>query len=108
MDILEQAIDYRVPPEKYGALAAYNGSVTARRTRGELAAMCDKEAMNFLALNLAHDIITGKLSVEEARQAYTTTALAFTKGEQRPYTQALQFQVPPKGTGDPDQVTATM
>jgi hypothetical protein len=30
------------------------------------------------------------------------------KGEQRPYTQALQFQVPQKGTGDSDQVTATM
>ena len=108
MDILEQAIDYRVPPDKCNELAAYNGSVTVRRTKGELAAMCDKEAMNFLALNLAHDIIIGKLSVEAARQAYTAAAVAFMKGEQPPYTQALQFQVPQKNTGDPDQVTATM
>jgi hypothetical protein len=108
IDILEQAINYRVPPEKCDELAAYNGSVTVRRTKGELVAMCDREPMNFLALNLAHDIVIGKLNVEEARQAYATTALAFRKGEQRPYTQALQFQVPQKNTGDPDQATATM
>jgi hypothetical protein len=107
-DVLEQAIAYRVLPEKYDELAAYNGSVTVRRTKGEMSAMCDREEMNFLALNLAHDIITGKLSVEAARQAYTTTVLAFIKGEKHPYTQALQFQLPPGNLGDPDRVTATM
>jgi len=30
-----------------------------------IAARCDKEEPNFLAINLAHEIITGKRSVDE-------------------------------------------
>jgi hypothetical protein len=108
MDILEQAIDYRVPPGKVDALAVYNGSVTVHRTKGDMVAMCDREEMNFLALNLAHDIVTEKLSAAAARQIYTTTAVAFLKGEKPPYTQGLQFQAPPGDTGDPDQVQVAM
>lgn len=108
MDILEQAIDYRVPPGKVDELTVYNGSVTVRRTKGDMVAMCDREEMNFLALNLAHDIITEKLSAAAARQAYTTTTLAFLKGEKPPYTQGLQFQAPQGDTGDPDQVQVAM
>lgn len=108
MDILEQAISYRVPPGKVNELAVYNGSVTVRRTKGDMVAMCDREEMNFLALNLAHDIVTEKLSAAAARQTYTTTAVAFLKGEKPPYTQGLQFQAPPGDTGDPDQVQVAM
>ncbi|MEX2153654.1 MAG: hypothetical protein WD825_09970 [Gemmatimonadaceae bacterium] len=48
-DLLEQFIDYRVPVDKYDELAAYDGSVIVERTKGEISARCDKEAMNFLA-----------------------------------------------------------
>ncbi len=101
-DVLEQVIDYQVPPDKFDDLAAYDGSVIAERTRGTLSARCDKEPMNFLALNLAHDIVTGKKTVDEARQFYAQTAMAFMKGEKHPYTQKLQFDVPKKA-GDPDK-----
>ena len=49
-------------------LARFNGSLVAERTRGTLTARCDSEAMNFLAINLANDIVTGKRTVEEARK----------------------------------------
>ena len=101
-DLLEQVIDYRVPPDKFDELAAYDGSVIVERTKGEISARCDKEEMNFLALNLANDIVTGKRSVEEARQFYAQTAMAFKQGRKDPYTQRLQFQVPQSGTPDPD------
>ncbi len=101
-DLLEQVIKYRVPPDKFDELAAYDGSVMVERTKGELAARCDKEEMNFLALNLANDIVTEKRSVEEARQFYAQTAMAFKQGQKDPYTQRLQFQVPQSGTADPD------
>jgi hypothetical protein len=104
-DIVEQIIDYPVPPEKFSELAAYDGSVTARRTKGEMSAMCDKEEMNFLALNLAHDIVTGKRDVEDARRFYTKTAMAFMKGEKDPYTQRLLFKVPKGRQSDPDEMT---
>lgn len=101
-DVLEQAIDYRVPPHMFDELANYDGSVIVERTKGEMSARCDKEEMNFLALNLAHDIVTGQRTVEEARRFYSKTVAAFMRGERPAYTQGLQFQVPRGGTADPD------
>ncbi len=102
-DMLEQFIDYRVPPSKFAELAEYDGSVVAQRTVGEISARCDKEEMNFLAINLAHEIATGKKSVKEAREFYAKTAMAFKKGEKSSYTQGLQFTLSTGGTGDPDK-----
>jgi hypothetical protein len=100
MDILLQFIDYPLSPDKFDALAAYDGSVIAERTKGELAARCDMEEANFLALNLAHDIVTGIRSVAQARQFY-----AEVMQEKRPteYLQGLRFQVPRTAQGDPDR-----
>jgi len=102
-DLLEGVIDYRVPPDKFDDLAHYDGSVIAERTKGTLTARCDKEEMNFLALNLAHDIVSGRKTVAAARKEYADTAMAFMKGEKRPYTQKLQFDVAKGNTGDPDR-----
>jgi hypothetical protein len=102
-DILEQFIDYRVPPEKFDDLALFDGSVIVERTKGEISARCDKEEMNYLALNLAHDIVADKLSVDEARKTYAETAGAAMQGEMRPYVQGLQFKVAKGDTGDTDK-----
>lgn len=102
VDVLLQSVNFRVPPDKFDDLAEYDGSVIAERTKGTLSARCDKEPMNFLALNLAHDVATGKRSVSEARTFYTETAMAAMKGDMRPYTQRLQFS-PPASAGDPDK-----
>jgi len=59
--------------------------------------------MNLLAINLANDIVTGKRSVEEARQFYAETAMAFKNGQSDPYVEGFQFEVPQQGTADPDQ-----
>jgi hypothetical protein len=100
MDMLLQSIDYPVPPDKFDELAAYDGSVIAERTKGELAARCDMEEANFLALNLAHDIVTGIRSVAQARQFYVEVMQ-----EKRPteHLQGLRFQVPRTTQGDPDR-----
>jgi hypothetical protein len=102
-DLLEQSINYRVPPDKFDELAEYDGSVIAGRTNGTLAARCDKEEMNFLAINLANDVATGKKSVSEARKLYADTVTAFMKGEKPPYVQKLQFDPPKTATGDRDK-----
>lgn len=101
-DLLEQVIDYQVPVEMFDDLAAYDGSVIVERTKGTMAARCDKEAANFLAINLAHDVVTGQRTVEEARQFYADTIQAVMNGETPPYTQGFQFELP-TGTPDPDQ-----
>ena len=100
-DVLLQVIDYRVPPDKFDELAEYDGSIIVERTKGTMGARCDKEEMNFLALNLAHDIITGNKSVKEARDAYAETVKQVMKGEKPEYTMKLAFQ-PQRQAGDTD------
>ncbi len=102
-DVMEQGINYRVPAAMFDDLAAYDGSVTADRTQGHLAARCDKEGANFLALNLAHDIVTKRKRVAAARAYYSRAIATFKKtGRMDPYMQRLQFTPPTGGTADPD------
>jgi hypothetical protein len=48
-------------------LAVFDGSVLVDRTKGEMSARCEGEAANFLALNLADEIVHGKKDVATAR-----------------------------------------
>lgn len=103
-DMLFQTINYRVPVDKFDELAEYDGSVIVERTKGEMAARCDMEEANFLALNLANDILTGKKSVKEARKFY---AEAMREMKHPEYKQGFLFQVPRTDQGDPDQEVFT-
>jgi hypothetical protein len=71
------------------------------RTRGLLSARCHDEEANHLAVNLAHDIVTGKATVVQARQSYVDTMLAFREHKPTPYMNELQFK-PQARAGDPD------
>ncbi len=100
-DVMQQFIDYKAPPDMYDELAMYDGSVVLERTSGEISARCDKEGANFLALNLAHDIVTGKRKVEDARKMYGEQIMKMKAKQPAPYTEKLMF-APMMGTGDPD------
>jgi len=102
-DLLEQFIDYRVPPEKFDDVTRFDGSVVPERTKGEVSARCDMEQMNFLALNLMHDVVAGARSVEDARREYAEQATAFMLKREAPYTEGLRFEVPRGGTADLDE-----
>ena len=101
-DSVESVIDYRVPPEQFTPLARFDGSVIAERTAGEVSARCHDEQANFLALNLAHDLVTGAKGVEEARAYYAEEFLNARRKQPTPYMEKLRFQ-PGTGTADPDQ-----
>lgn len=102
-DVIEQFIDYQVPVEKFGELAAFDGSVIVERTKGEVSARCDMEAANILALNLMHDIVTGKHTAEKAREIYSEVTGAFVLNQSAPYAEKLQFTVPSGNTADADE-----
>jgi hypothetical protein len=70
IDAVESVIDYQVPPKHFSSLAAFDGSVIAERTAGEVSARCHDEQANFLALNLVHDLVTGAEDAEQARAYY--------------------------------------
>lgn len=99
-DMMTQTIIYEVPTGKYDELAKFDGSVIVNRTQGYLSARCDKEANNFLALNLANDIVTGKKTVDEARKAYGDIVKEKMNGGNPEYMEKLTFIQ--KGNGDPD------
>ena len=101
-DFLEQFINYQVPVDMYSKLAEYDGSVIIERTKGEMSARCGGTAMNFVAINLAHDIITGKMTVKEARTEYGHLYEAYKAGRKPPYTEAFNFELPKGDTGDRD------
>ena len=90
-DVWEQVVDYRVPPDMFDELALYDGSVIVERTKGELSARCDKEEANFLAINLADDIVRGRRTVNDARQFYAQHIQAVMRGEKGHYVTGLRF-----------------
>lgn len=101
-DVLEQFVNMDVPADKFDDLANYDGSVIAERTKGEISARCDNEAANFLAINLAKDIVEGKKSVEEARKEYASNIKLMLQGEPKEYMQGLQFEVATNNINNPD------
>lgn len=107
-DVLEQIINYDVPADMFDELARYDGSVIAERTKGTLAARCDKEGANYLALNLAHDIVEGKRNVDESRQYYADAIMRMMKGEKDSYLTGLKFEVSREDLTDPDETVLNM
>ncbi|WP_163527393.1 hypothetical protein [Halobacillus ihumii] len=103
-DVIENYINYSVPPEMFSELAKFDGSVIVERTRGEVSSRCDMEAANVLALNLMHDIVTGKLNAERARNVYCDVTSAFMMNRSAPYAEKLQFDVSKEEKFDTDQV----
>jgi hypothetical protein len=102
-DVLEQTINYKVPVDKVAALVQFNGSVVVNRTRGELSSSSDSEELNFLALNVADDVIRGDRDVEQARTHYAQLVRAKMIKEPEAELQALKFK-PVSNAGDPDEV----
>lgn len=102
VDVVEQWVNYRVPINDYCKLATYDGSVTANRTNGTISARCEKEAMNFLALNLANDMIKNNKTSDQAREEYAKDAMALMEGKKPASTQKLNFTSDPSAA-DPDK-----
>jgi hypothetical protein len=102
-DFLTQVIDYRVPPEMFHLIAQFDGSILLDRTKGEVAARCDSEAANVLGMNMVHEIVTGKRTVEDARATAVENTVAYNLGRSAPYAERLLFDVPDGGTEDTDR-----
>jgi hypothetical protein len=107
-DMLYQCIDYPVPESLFDDLAHFDGSVIVERTRGTLGARCDNEEANFLAINLAKDIIMNDRSVSGAREFYADAIeakmSARTDSTQARYLNGFTFDVYSSDYGDRDRV----
>jgi hypothetical protein len=103
-DFFTQTIDYEVPVEKLAELAEFDGSLIVYRTAGQVSASCDNEAANFLAVNLMHEIVEGRLSAVQAREELARQQAAWLADREAPHAQRIAFAVPAEsGTGFRDQ-----
>lgn len=103
IDAVESFVRYRVPPDKVSAVAQFDGSVVVERTAGEVSARCHDEEANRLALNLVHDIVTGRRDVEDARRYYAEEFLNARRKRPTPYMEGLRFPANDPEAVDPDQ-----
>lgn len=103
VDVIEQFIDYKIPLEKADEILRFDGSVVIERTKGEVSARCDMEAANFIAINLMHEIVTGKRTVEDAREEYGEAMSAYLINRPSPYAEGFTFKLPKGNTADVDE-----
>ena len=98
-DVLQQVVSYHVPLDKFPDLARFDNRVVADRTRDELSAVSDSEKKNFLALNLADEIVSGWKDPATALRTYARIIDLDRAGKSSPYTEGLRFIV--RGENDP-------
>ena len=98
-NVLEQAVLYKVPVDKLVPLAQFNRSLVPNLARGELVASADSEEVNFLAINVAEDIVKGERTPEEARIYFAQLVRAKMIKEPERDLQKLKF-TPPKTAAD--------
>lgn len=103
-DVLKQVVDYKVPADKADELAQFDGSIIIDRTKGELAVRCDKEENNFLAINLADEIIQGKKTVKQARDMMAKAVMGKQlAGNEGMFKDGFKFQLASSSTADADK-----
>jgi hypothetical protein len=88
-DYLQQIIGYGIPAGKVSDLKLFDKRIEVYPTEGELSSCSDSERSNYLALNLAHEIIRGKKSARDARKFYDRTSRLAAAGKSSPYTEGL-------------------
>jgi hypothetical protein len=91
--VLQQAVGYRVPLAKFKELERFDPRLVPNRTRNELSMRSESEPVNFLAMNLADEIIMGWNDVDGARRFYDQVSELAKSGKSSPYMESLRFQL---------------
>lgn len=92
LDVLEQTIGYSVPEDKREDLARLDVNLRLSRDNRELSASSEAEETNFLALNLADEVVRDLKTPAEARAAYLKTVVQWNAGKTSPYMKRLLFR----------------
>lgn len=103
---LEHVVNYKASPSRIDDVWKYNGSIVLDRTKGEMSSFAENEAMNILALNLADDVLSSRMSPDAARVTYGKETIAFLNGNKTANTQVLKFGNQFE-TSDPGETVAT-
>lgn len=88
---LEQTIRYRVPYDKIASLKRFDKWIDFDEAGGELTSRAENESFNYMAFNLADEIVNGKRSVKEARDFSRRTEELAKAGKSSPYLEGFLF-----------------
>ena len=91
---LEEVAAYPFPEDKAFALERFPHGLRVYPEEGALGARNRSEALNFLSLNLADDIATGRTTPEDANRIFVRTVRLRESGKSSPYTERLLFKAP--------------
>lgn len=89
---LEQSVGYQARPAAVAALREFGQGVRVDLILEEMSARSNAEGLNYLALNLANDVASGKRSPKEARDFYRRTVKLAASGKSSPYLERLLFE----------------
>jgi hypothetical protein len=102
---LEEVLAYLVPEDKRRAVEEFSGRIKVSDDGALLSARSFSEERNFLALNLADEIIRGVKTPEEAKAFDSATLKLADAGESSPYLKGLMFR-PPLVPSSPEMMTS--
>lgn len=90
-DVVRQAVGFKVPADKLPLIVSFNESLSYDEKAGELIAFCGSERMNRVILNLAHDLVVERKTIDEAREACERMAHFIAVGWPESYAADLMF-----------------
>jgi hypothetical protein len=90
-DNLEETLSFSVPPERLKDLEAFSDKLAISADGQELSVRGNSEELNYLTLNLAHEIAQGTKDPAEARLLYGRICQLSQAGKSSPYMQGLRF-----------------
>lgn len=91
--ILRQTITYRVPEGRFASLDSFTRSLVGDPSRDELSFQSDSEKKNFLAINIADEIINREKTPDEAKDFYAKQISLTEAGKTSRYTMGFLFPV---------------
>ena len=89
---IQQSVHYPVTLAELSRVRGLGARIEYDSSSGELSSTSDSEGLNFLALNLADEVASGKRSPGEARSFYRRTRELAQAGKSSPYTSGFLFQ----------------
>jgi len=89
--VMQQTVAYRLSLAAAADLTAFNGGLVIDPARGELSSRAASEALDYLALNLADEVVRGVKTVPQARATYARVVELTAAGKSSPYTSGLLF-----------------
>jgi hypothetical protein len=93
-EVLAQSVSYVVPQSKRDALSEFGHNLRYDPQSFELTSRSASEEANFLALNLADDIVGGRKEVDDAVRFFRKTLAQAQAGRWSPYLEKLLFKSP--------------